>query len=38
MAEFTAVALQSVDADQNILFTDTPVSGNCSIIHREGSG
>ncbi len=39
MAEYTAAALQTVDADQNILFTETPVP--CSrgwVIHREGSG
>ena len=39
MAEFTAVALQTVGTNQNILFTETPVfSTNCSILHREGSG
>ena len=38
MAEFTANALQNVLENQNILFTDTPVCGNCSIVHREGSG
>lgn len=38
MAEFTANALQTVLENQNILFTDTPVCGNCSIVHREGSG
>lgn len=38
MAEFTANALQNVLENQNIQFTDTPVSGNCSIVHREGSG
>lgn len=39
MAEYTAAALQVVDADQNILFTDEPVP--CSrgwVIHRAGSG
>lgn len=39
MAEYTAALLQTVDADQNILFTDTPVP--CTrgwVIHREGSG
>lgn len=38
MAEFTAVALQNVAENQNIQFTETPVCGNCSIVHREGSG
>lgn len=39
MAEYTAAALQIVDADQNILFTDSPVP--CTrgwVVHREGSG
>lgn len=38
MAEFTAVARQTVAPNQVILFTDTPVRGNNSIMHREGSG
>ena len=38
MAEFTAVAQQTVAPNQVILFTDTPVRGNNSIMHREGSG
>lgn len=38
MAEFTAVANQTVALNQNVLFTDEPVCGSCSIIHREGSG
>lgn len=38
MAEFTAVAIQEVAANQNVLFTEQPVCGNCSIVHREGSG
>lgn len=38
MAEYTAIALQEVGANQNIYFTETPVKGNNSIIHREGSG
>lgn len=38
MAEFTASAIQTVALNQNVLFTDEPVCGNCSIIHREGSG
>ena len=38
MAEFTANAIQVVNVNQNVLFTDTPVCGSSSIIHREGSG
>lgn len=39
MAEFTAVALQTVATNQNVLFTEVPVySCSCSILHREGSG
>ena len=36
--ELIATAVQEVGINQNILFTDTAVSGNCSIYHREGSG
>jgi hypothetical protein len=36
--ELTANAIQTVNAASNVLFTDTVVSGNCSILHREGSG
>lgn len=36
--EITANALQTVEANQNVLFTDTVVCGSCSIIHRGGSG
>lgn len=36
--EITANALQTVATNQNVLFTDVPVCGNCSIIYREGSG
>ena len=36
--EIIANALQEVDVNQNVLFTDTVVCGNCSIIHRPGSG
>lgn len=36
--EITANALQTVAANQNILFTDTAVCGSCSILHRNGSG
>jgi len=38
MAEFTSNAIQEVATNQNVLLTETPVSGNCSIVHREGSG
>lgn len=39
MAEFTNSVLQTVAANQNVLFTETPVCG-CSgnILHRDGSG
>lgn len=36
--EITANALQTVNVDQNVLFTETAVRGNGSIMHREGSG
>lgn len=36
--ELTANAIQTVEAGTNVLFTDTVVPGNCSIMHREGSG
>lgn len=36
--ELTANALQTVEVNQNVQFTDTAVSGNCSVLHREGSG
>lgn len=36
--ELTANALQTVEANQNVLFTDKVVSGSCSILHRDGSG
>lgn len=36
--EVTANALQTVAENQNVLFTNTPVGGCCSILHREGSG
>jgi hypothetical protein len=36
--ELTANAVQIVAADQNVLFTDTAVKGNCSMLHRDGSG
>lgn len=36
--EITANALQTIESNQNVLFTDTAVSGSCSIVHRDGSG
>lgn len=36
--EITAVALQEVAENQNVLFTDTVICGNPSIVHRAGSG
>lgn len=36
--ELTANAIQTVAENLNVLFTDTVVKGNCSIVHREGSG
>ncbi len=38
MAEFTAVAAQTVPVNQNVLFTSTPVRGGNCVIHREGNG
>lgn len=36
--EITAIALQEVAANQNVLFTDVVTYGNPSIVHRPGSG
>ena len=36
--ELTANAIQTIPANGNVIFTDTVVCGNCSIMHREGSG
>lgn len=36
--EITANAVQTVAANQNVIFTDTAVCGSNSIIHRDGSG
>lgn len=36
--EITANAVQTVAANQDVLFTETAVSGNSSTVHREGSG
>lgn len=38
MAEYTADTLQTVGVNQNVLFTNDAVYGNCSIMHRQGSG
>lgn len=39
MAEYTANAVQTVEAGQNVLFTDVPIPGcRQGILHREGSG
>ena len=36
--ELTAVALQTIAENQNVVFTDVAVCGCPSIIHRNGSG
>ena len=36
--EITANALQTVNENQNVLFTDTVICGSCSMMHRDGSG
>lgn len=36
--EITANAVQTVAANQDVLFTETAVAGNSSTVHREGSG
>lgn len=38
MAQFVSVPIQTVAIGQNILFTETPVCGNCNIMHRDDSG
>lgn len=39
MAEYTANALQTVAAGQNVQFTETPIGCNKGyVVHREGSG
>ncbi len=37
-ARYTSNAPQTVGALQNVLFLDTTCAGNCSILHRGGSG
>lgn len=36
--EITANAIQTIQPGANVLFTETPVDGGCSIVHREGGG
>ena len=36
--EIVANAVQTVTADNSVIFTDTAVSGCASIVHRAGSG
>lgn len=36
--EITANAVQTVQVNAPVVFTETAVNGNCSILHREGSG
>ncbi len=36
--EITAALAQTVAPNQDVLFTETPVQGNCSILHRDGAG
>lgn len=36
--EITANALQTVNENQNVLFTESVICGNCSMTHRNGSG
>lgn len=36
--EVTANAIQTVENNSAVLFTETAVPGNCAMIHREGSG
>lgn len=36
--EIISNAIQTVQANQDVLFTDTVIHGNNSIIHRGGSG
>ena len=38
MAEYTAVAIQEVAENQNVLFFETPICPTRGIIHREGFG
>lgn len=38
MAEYTNASTVTVDAGQNVPFTEVAVSGNPCIVHREGAG
>ena len=38
MAEYIATDVQTVETNQNVLFTDTLICGSNSIFHRQGSG
>lgn len=38
MAEYTNPTTQTVQPNQDILYSNTAVRGNCSMYHREGSG
>lgn len=38
MAEYTNITVQSVQPNQDVLYDNTAVRGNCSMFHREGSG
>lgn len=38
MAEFANTFVQQVAANSNVVFSEMPVSGSNSIVHREGSG
>lgn len=36
--EITANAIQTVNTGAPVVYTETAIPGNCSIMHREGSG
>ena len=36
--EITANTIQPVNAGSHVLFTETVIPGNCSMIHNDGSG
>lgn len=38
MAEYTNVAVQTVAARGNVIFSETPIRGCRYVVHREGSG
>lgn len=38
MAEYTAIAAQTVAENSNVLFTETPVNSGRCITHRDGAG